>query len=207
MPSPLVSLSPSAQNTKQKSPLRPHPHSTSENTPFGAKAYRSQTEDKMTTLIRQDASEEDEFHDTYSNEPDSPDKGFRRASTNGTPSPVKFVSPLKSPSVTESTISTPSPPSEPTLRFNEGLTRAIESPRRDEVDLEDTTMRQTAGDEGMSTILHHKPDRDEQEMGDEMDITLSIDDTVNDVSAFSAIAEADLTRFAALRNSARKIWR
>ncbi len=203
--SPLTSLSPSVQNIKQKSPLRVDQHNISEKESDQARpyAYGSNSTPAMSAHVHQDTSEDDEFHDTLSNAPNTPYMGsVKRFSVNGAPSPVKFASPLKRQPVDESSPCAPSPPSESTIRFNEGLTRAIESPETQETEHDDSITHRASGDEGMSTIMHEKPETSGQDTAEETEITLSIDDTMNDISTFSAIPDADLTRFAALRNSA-----
>jgi predicted nucleic acid-binding Zn-ribbon protein len=201
IPSPLASLSPSIQNTKQKSPLRVDQHHISENECYEAKSYSSKLSYAMSTSVHQDTSEDDELQDALSSAATSPYKHIsKRIPSNGTPSPIKVTSPLKTQSVEEDSRCAPSPPSESTLRFNEGLTQAIES-QREETEPDDTTIHRVSGDEGMSTIMHDKTETNGDETGEETEITLSIDDTVNDISTFSAIADADLTQLAAQRHS------
>jgi predicted nucleic acid-binding Zn-ribbon protein len=198
--SPLTSLSPSVQNTKQKSPLRIDQQSCSENEFDQGKAHEKTLSYTMTTHIHQDTSEDDEYHDTLSNGPTSPVHISKRLSSNSIPSPVRFHSPLQRPPLDESRRSAVSPSSESTIRFDEGLTQTIEQPVTDDAEGEENTMHRA--DEGMSTIMHDKPASHGQDRGEETEITLSIDDTANDISTFSAIPDADLTRFAALRDSA-----
>lgn len=201
--SPLTLLSPSVQNTKQKSPLRINQHNFFDNERYEAKSYEKEVSYTMSTYIHQDPSEDDEFHDTHSNATTSAFKGItKRISSNGIPSPNKFVSPLKKECVEESSESARSPSSETTIRFNEGLTQKIESPSKNEAEPEDATMHRALGDEGMSTIMHDRPETNRHETGDETEITLGMEETTNDISTFSAIPDADLTRFAALHDSA-----
>jgi Fungal Transforming acidic coiled-coil (TACC) proteins len=200
VPLPLTSLSPSVQNTKQKSPLRFDQYTNSETECYEAKSRTKLVSYKMATHTQQDTSEDDEFHDTLSNAPTSPSvRAANRLSNNGFSSPIKFQSPLKRVPADEASRPAQSPP-QSTLRFNEGLTRTIDSLQKEEADGDDTTMHRA--DEGMSTIMHDKPEANEHDAAEESDITRAVDDTMNDVSTFSAIPDADLTRFAALRNSA-----
>lgn len=157
----------------------------------------------MSMCVRQGTSENYESNEILSNSSTSPSLGITNSvSSTGTSSPIKLVGPLGiSPTDEKSQPQTLSP-SESTFQFNEALTRAVESPRKAEEELDDTTVRRASVDEGMSTIIPDKPGTNEHETVDETEITLSIDDTMNDISAFSAIPDADLTRFAALRNAA-----
>ena len=201
-PSPLTLLSPSVQNTKQKSPLRIDQHNISESEHYEVKSNKKCVY-MMSTYVHKDSSEDDDFQDTPSRASISPYKGTtKRAPSGGTPSPIKFEPPIKTDRALDSTECANSPSPESTLRFNEGLTRKCEAPTEGDTEPDDTTMHRNVEDEGMSTIMHDKEGTNQQESGEEeTEITLSIDDTANDISAFSAIPEADLTRFAALRNS------
>lgn len=201
-PSPLTLLSPSVQNTKQKSPLRIDQHNISEIEHYEV-LNNKKCSYAMSTYIHKDSSKDDDFHDTICSGSITPSKGSSKRPLSGeTPSPIKFKSPGKSDMMVESTEYARSPSPASTLRFNEGLTQKCEAPKMGNTEPEDTTMHRNLEDEGMSTIMHDKQETNQQESAEEeTEITLSIDDTTNDISAFSAIPEADLTRFAALRNS------
>ncbi len=159
----------------------------------------------MSPYVHKDSSEDDESHDTVSNDSGavSPYKGTSKRSLSGeTPSPMKSKSPGISDTVVAGNECARLPSSESTLRLDEGLTRTSEAPSMGDTEPDDTTINRNVEDEGMSTIMHDKQEINQEEPGEEeTEITLSIDDTSNDISAFSAIPEADLTRFAALRNS------
>ncbi|ERF76772.1 hypothetical protein EPUS_02311 [Endocarpon pusillum Z07020] len=200
--SPLTLLSPSVQNTKQKSPLRIDQHNISESEHHEVKSSKKCLY-TMSTYVHRDSSEDDDFHNTPSRVSISPCKGTTKgAPSDGTPSPIKLASPTKTDIALDSTECANSPFPESTLRVDEGLIRECEAPTKGGTEPDDTTMRRNIEDEGMSTIMHDKEGANQQESGEEeADITLSIDDTANDISAFSAIPEADLTRFAALHNS------
>ncbi|KAF7508783.1 hypothetical protein GJ744_008660 [Endocarpon pusillum] len=201
-PSPLTLLSPSVQNTKQQSPLRIDQHNISESEHYEVKSSKKCLY-TMSTYVHRNSSEDDDFHNTPSRASISPYKGTtKRAPSGGTPSPIKFAPPIKTDTALDSAECANSPFPESTLRFDEGLTRECETPTKGGTEPDDTTMHRNIEDEGMSTIMHDKEGTNQQESGEEeAEITLSIDDTANDISAFSAIPEADLTRFAALRNS------
>lgn len=200
--SPLTLLSPSVQNTKQKSPLRIDQHNISESEDYEVKSSKKCLY-TMSTYVHRDSSEDDDFHNTPSRASSSPSQSTTEsAPSGGTPSPIKFASPIKTDIALDSAECADSPSPESTLRLDEGLTRECEAPSKGGTESDDTTMHRNIEDEGMSTIMHDKEGINQQESGEEeTEITLSIDDTVNDISAFSAIPEADLTRFAASRNS------
>ena len=98
---------------------------------------------------------------------------------------------------------------EPTNRLDNRLTRTIQDSENNH-DVEDSVLHHDVGNEGMSTI--YQPTRDvEREQTPppegETEITLSMDDTVGeigDLSTFSAVPNADMTRFANLRASPTK---
>lgn len=128
-------------------------------------------------------------------------------------SPVKHAtspskrSPLKY-RLQDETIATQSPPDSPaqtTLRFNEGMTRALSELEQEPVSRK-SSVNYTALNEDMSTIHQQQ---EQPDVGDiEIDLTLGLDrtvhdDTVGDMSTMSAIP-TDLTRFANLRNSPTK---
>ena len=210
-PSPLTSLSPSVQNTKQQSPRRIDQHLISSNEVYEAESHEKKVSYTMTTYIHQDRSEDDEVHDMRSDATTSSHEGTANASSsNGTTSPTTLVSPLKKHWGEESSVGVHSPSSESSTHFNEGPTQKVESACEDQWDLEDTTAHRPMGDEGMSTIMYERPETNGHETEDETQIIHRRDDTMNDTtndtmndtSTFSATPDTDLTRFAALRDSA-----
>lgn len=101
--------------------------------------------------------------------------------------------------------SPPGSPAQATLRFNEGMTRAINELEQEPVSRK-SSVNHTALNEDMSTIHQNQ----EQDDGDtiEVDLTQGLDrtthdETVGDLSNISAIP-TDLTRFAHLGNSPTK---
>jgi Fungal Transforming acidic coiled-coil (TACC) proteins len=95
---------------------------------------------------------------------------------------------------------------ENTIRFNEGLTRAIGDMQKEGAIEDDVFHHQSRG-EGMSTIMPDAPAESNTVPEDETELTLSIDDeadtTIGDLSTISTIP-ADLTRLAYLRESPTK---
>lgn len=109
--------------------------------------------------------------------------------------------------------SPPGSPAEPTVRFNEGLTQAIDAMQKEGVQ----------SDSLDESVVHHKPENEatpspyrlsdgdspHKDDFDDMTLTLSLDDktvhdeTVGDLSTISAIP-TDMTRFANIRNSPSK---
>lgn len=122
-------------------------------------------------------------------------------------SPLKARSPVKYRLQDDSSLAQNSPfdsPTNQTIRFNEGLTRAVRDLQQETEHAQENTHDMTMNiDEGMSTI-YHTPAR--SDVADDIDITLSMDNTlqvdttVGDLSSISAIP-ADMTRFANLRGS------
>ncbi|EXJ90424.1 hypothetical protein A1O1_03525 [Capronia coronata CBS 617.96] len=134
-------------------------------------------------------------------------------------SPRKAFSPIKYRLQDDAKVesSPPGSPAEPTVRFNEGLTQAIDT----------MTMQKEAQPDCLDeSVIHHtiddratpSPDRisngtsPDKDDFDDMTLTLSLDDktvnvhddtTVGDLSTISAIA-TDTTRFANIRNSPSK---
>lgn len=101
--------------------------------------------------------------------------------------------------------SPPDSPQQSTLRFNEGVTRAIEEMQNEPVSRKGS-INYTTLNEDMSTI-HEHGSKENQDPGDTIELDLSLefdktihDTTVGDLSNISAIP-TDLTRFANLRNS------
>ena len=207
-PGPLSPLPPTIQNTKQRNSLSPVRNKHPQNPASGVQEENSITKsfvnnNNMGSHSHHEISEEDdEFHDSFSNTTSPAKHSLHSYSANGSPESVIHRSPRKvfrdeidqhDPSSTHDSIQNP------TLRFNEGLTRAI-GQMQDQSKRDDSTM--LGADEGMSTIVHGRSDKNGIGAGDETEITLSLDDTMGDISTFSAIPDTDLTRFAALRNAA-----
>jgi len=131
------------------------------------------------------------------------------------PSPVKR-SPLKY-RLQDDTVAMDSPPESPaqsTLRFNEGMTRAISYMEEEATSRKDsanyTTINNTALNEDMSTIHDNNSDKENNPSEDTIDIDLTFgldttmhNETVGDLSTISQIP-TDMTRFANLRNSPTK---
>ena len=109
--------------------------------------------------------------------------------------------------------SPPESPAQSTLRFNEGMTRAIGDMENEATSRKGSISHiinnHTALNEDMSTI-HENDNKENDPDGDTIDIDITLgldntvhDDTVGDLSTISAIP-TDLTRFANLRNSPSK---
>lgn len=130
-------------------------------------------------------------------------------------SPVKR-SPLKY-RLQDDTVAMDSPPDSPgqsTLRFNEGMTRAISNMEQEassrKSSVNHTAINNTALNEDMSTIHDNNSDKENNPDGDTIDIDITFgldktihDETVGDLSTISAIP-TDLTRFANPRHSPTK---
>ncbi|EXJ58787.1 hypothetical protein A1O7_06217 [Cladophialophora yegresii CBS 114405] len=203
MPEPLSSLSPAKQNSRsspsptkldffQKTTLEAL---TSPVTMSGAAVSHPVPIDSPTALRN------------TSNRPVSP------PTQNGPPSsPKKPLSPIKYRLQDEVKFesSPPASPAELTVRFNEGLTRAIDTMQK-ERDMEDDVLNESTMyhtlDEGKSA----SPDRENEGKGEADTSTLRTtledkaiqDDTVGDLSTISAIP-TDMTRFANLRSTPAK---
>lgn len=208
MSEPLSSLSPAKQNSRS-SPIKlefPQKHSSSflqeplksppAMSPMGVAQVASED---STNPLQLTADDHPTSPAALSSQPTSPRKAF---------SPIKYR--LQDESRLQS--SPPGSPAEPTVRFNEGLTQAI-----------DTMQKEAYTDSLNQSVVHHtlddgisaSPEREDihdslaKDTFDEMTLTLSLDDktihdeTVGDLSTISAIP-TDLTRFSNLRNSPAK---
>ena len=144
-----------------------------------------------------------DYHTTGSF-PDSPpyESSTTRAVSPTKRSPVKYRLQDDAAAMT----SPPDSPQQATLRFNEGMTRAIGDMQEESRQI---SVNHTALNEDMSTIVENgmKP----QDHGDTIDFDVTMepektvhDETAGDLSTISAIA-TDMTRFAELRNSPTKI--
>jgi hypothetical protein len=201
MAEPLSALSPSKQNAKS-SPVKFDREKTS------YEAYYSTT----TSIIESDmpqrppsSSEEEDFHDSISSAPTSPATGFSYQ----TPPIITPTSPHKSRSP-DRTTSPRKALVDSTVRFNEGLIRVIGDMQHGTEEVEDSVIHHNIQGDTLTSLresgqLHEATaGRDGQ---DETEITLSLDETVGDLSTFSAVPNADMTRFANLRgNSPTKTW-
>ncbi|KIW20315.1 hypothetical protein PV08_00890 [Exophiala spinifera] len=128
-------------------------------------------------------------------------------------SPRKAFSPIKYRLQDDSrNDSPPGSPADPTVRFNEGLTRAIDSLQQE---VQNDNAHQSFTHSANGTATFASPDQ-EQGSGetprdelDDLTLTLTLDDktindeTVGDLSTISAIP-TDMTRFSHLRNSPSK---
>ncbi|KAK6378169.1 hypothetical protein LTR64_001552 [Lithohypha guttulata] len=134
-----------------------------------------------------------------------PSSAYVSSPTKRTASPSKR-SPVKY-RLQDDTLAMQSPPDSPaqsTLRFNEGMTRAIGEMEHD-AGSRKSSVNYTALNEDMSTIHENgsKDQHDEDTLDN--DVTLGMDDTLHngtagDLSTISAIP-TDMTRFASLQNS------
>ncbi|EXJ80863.1 hypothetical protein A1O3_07149 [Capronia epimyces CBS 606.96] len=133
-------------------------------------------------------------------------------------SPRKTFSPIKYRLQDDARVdsSPPGSPAEPTVRFNEGLTKAIDTMQKEaQTDTLDESVVHHTMDEDNNNEANPSPDRildgpsHPRDDFDDMTLTLSLDDktvhdeTVGDLSTISAIA-TDTTRFANIRNSPTK---
>lgn len=209
MPEPLSSLSPAKQNSRS-SPVKlqfPHKQEFDLSTDY----IKSPTTMTSVAFAQTSSIEPIDIHpsDLTMDRPSSPS-----APPSQSTSPRKAFSPIKYRLQDDrnGTDSPPGSPAEATLRFNEGLTQAIEN-------MQNATHTDSLDD----SILHHSPsssltpspERDSTTHnieGDDLDdltVTLNLDDksihdeTVGDLSTISAIP-TDMTRFANWRNSPSK---
>ncbi|KAJ9606821.1 hypothetical protein H2200_008831 [Cladophialophora chaetospira] len=204
MSEPLSSLSLAKQNSRlSPSPTKldlfqkPELEAFTSPTNMSTAAFPFPTHIDTSNLLRDSSNRPNSPH-AQSSQPSSPRKPL---------SPIKYR--LQDASKVES--SPPGSPAEPTVRFNEGLTRAIDA-MQNEVDL-----REDADEDVLiDSILHHALDNDlsastdrEVEGKDQSDATSTSlqldertihDDTMGDLSTISAIP-SDMTKFANLRNS------
>lgn len=128
-------------------------------------------------------------------------------------SPRKAFSPIKYRLQDDSrSDSPPGSPAEPTVRFNEGLTRAIDSLQQE---VQNDNMHESFTQSIHDTATVASPEQEQRAEGsprdelDDLTLTLTLDDknmndeTVGDLSTISAIP-TDMTRFSNLRNSPSK---
>jgi hypothetical protein len=195
MAEPLSALSLSKQNAKS-SPIK------LERQKISYEAYYSTTYSKMESNIAQrppSSSEEEDFHDSISSAPTSPTTG----SNYQTPQVLPPASPRKSRSP-ERAISPRKMPVESTVRFNEGLTQVIGEMQNGTADMEDSVIHYDLRDDTLTSVpksgQSYTATEDLAEQ-DETEITLHLDETVGDLSTFSAVPNADMTRFANLRGN------
>lgn len=195
MAEPLSALSLSKQNAKS-SPIK------LERQKVSYEAYYSTTYSKMESNISQrppSSSEEEDFHDSISSAPTSPTTG----SNYQTPQIIPPTSPRKSRSP-ERAISPRKMPVEPTIRFNEGLTQVIGETQNGTADMEDSVIHHDVRDDTLTSVPEsgqsYAATEDLAEQ-DETEITLHLDETVGDLSTFSAVPNADMTRFANLKGN------
>ena len=195
MAEPLSALSLSKQNAKSR-PIKLERQKTS------YEAYYSTTYSKMESNIAQrppSSSEEEDFHDSISSAPTSPTTG----SNYQTPQVIPPTSPRKSRSP-ERAISPRKTPAESTIRFNEGLTQVIGEMQNGTADMEDSVIHHDVRDDTLTSVPESGQSQtatEELAEQDETEITLHLDETVGDLSTFSAVPNADMTRFANLRGN------
>lgn len=204
MAEPLSTLSPSKQNAR--SPIKDT---------FSYESYSFTTESTLATKMTgrpASSSTEEDFHDSISSAPTSPSAASTYHVPESTTSSSRSHSPGKP---SEEALS---PTKSATNQIEEDYTQpngiAQEEAIEDSVihyDMSNGTSEPSGGrpeDETMNEIgtpsvngdTKHSP-KQEPESGEETEITLSIDDTIGDLSTFSAVANADMTRFANLRGS------
>ncbi|KAJ9502259.1 hypothetical protein H2202_002324 [Exophiala xenobiotica] len=207
MPEPLSTLSPAKQNSRS-SPIKldfsqkldPTPSTTPPRSPTAMSTLSVVQSSTIDTVnLRLSTMDRDHSPPLTASQQTSPRKAF---------SPIKYR--LRD----DANVATspPGSPAEPTVRFNEGLTRAINSLQEeaqtdnvDEFGIHDSRDNEGAASPDQPQGEHYTP-TDEL---DQLTLTLSLDDktihdeTVGDLSTISAI-HTDMTRFANLRNSPSK---
>ncbi|EXJ67980.1 uncharacterized protein A1O5_08594 [Cladophialophora psammophila CBS 110553] len=198
MPEPLSSLSPAKQNSRSSPvkldfPQKPLPE-----------ALKSPSTMSTTTLAQSAPIDPTNLSLPAMDIPISSPAPSSQPS-----SPRKPLSPIKYRLQDESKVdsSPPGSPAEPTFRFNEGLTRAIDAMQKDaeaQSGSLDESIIHHALDDGVGVSAEDEtPAKDES---DTMTLTLSMDektihdDTIGDLSTISAIP-TDMTRFANLRDT------
>jgi len=204
MAEPLSDLSPSKQNSRSK---LDHQHKSDR---FQPRQPVDSTHTMSTVIVAQSPRIAPGDLQLPTFHPPSP----TRPTSSQANSPKKAFSPIKYRLQDESQVadSPPDSPAERTMRFNEGLTRAIggmqkKAPEKGGV-LDDDD---DAVAEDVTRSIEEDLGRDDME-DETTEFTLSIDDKVNhddtvgDLSTISAIPP-DLTRFAGLRNSPTKTGR
>jgi hypothetical protein len=196
MAEPLSALSPSKQNAKT-SPVKVEREKSTYEAYYSTKT--SAIEASMSQRPPSSSEEEEDFHDSISSAPTSPATG----SSYPTPPIIAPTSPQKSYSPERTTYMRKTP-IDPTIRFNEGLTQVMEYKPSDSEAMEDSVIHHTIREETM--IISGGDGQNNQAAGehdgqDETEITLSLDETVGDLSTFSAVANADMPRFANLRGN------
>ena len=195
MAEPLSALSLSQQNSKL-SPVKIEREKTI------YEAYPSPTTSTAESDMPQrppSSSEEEDFHDSISSAPTSPAIG----SSYQTPPAVTPISPHKSRSP-ERTISPRKLPIESTVRFNEGLTRIMGDMEHATEEVEDSVIHHHVHEDTLTSLREYGQNHESAEsrgVQDETEITLSLDETVGDLSTFSAVPNADMTRFANLKGN------
>ncbi|KAI1627972.1 hypothetical protein EDD37DRAFT_287462 [Exophiala viscosa] len=189
MPEPLSTLSPAKQNSRSSPIKLDFSQKPDTNTsPFAMSTTTTTLQPSGDTVNASLIAMDQSFSPpAQASQPSSPRKAF---------SPIKYR--LQDESRENS--SPPGSPAKPTVRFNEGLTRAIDTMQEEVRDDNSEDNRVVASPQDISTP------KDEL---DELTLTLSLDDktihdeTVGDLSTISAI-HTDMTRFANLRTSPTK---
>jgi hypothetical protein len=195
MAEPLSALSLSKQNAKS-SPIKIEREKTS------YEAYYSATTSIIESGMPQrppSSSEEEDFHDSISSAPTSPAIG----SSYQTPPTITPTSPRKSRSP-ERNMSPRKTSIDSTVRFNEGLTQVVGDMQHGTEEVEDSVIHHNIHEDTMTSSRQGSHSYDvveDRAAQDETEVTLSLDETVGDLSTFSAVPNADMTRFANLRGS------
>ena len=195
MAEPLAVLSPSKQNAKS-SPVKVEREKTSYETCYSV--IPSSIEPGMPQRPPS-SSEEEDFHDSLSSAPTSPAIG----SNYKTPPSITPTSPRKSHSPRRIR-STRKTPVESTEYFSEGLTQTFGEMVNSTKDMEDSVIHHDVHEDTLTSPRqadHNHAPAEDRAVQDETEITLSLDETVGDLSTFSAVPNADMTRFTNLRGT------
>ncbi|KIW48274.1 uncharacterized protein PV06_00879 [Exophiala oligosperma] len=209
MPEPLSTLSPAKQNSRS-SPIKLDLSQKLDPTPSTTTPTPPRSPATMSTVAVARSSTTDTLNLQLSTmeSPHSP-----RDLPSPQTSPRKAFSPIKYRLQDDSRDdSPPGSPAEPTVRFNEGLTRAIDSLQEVQNNNVHESFTHSTHDTAAVASPEQEQQRTEDVPRDELDdltLTLTLDDktindeTVGDLSTISAIP-TDMTRFSNLRNSPSK---
>ena len=197
MAEPLSSLSPSKLNAKTNLDKVVERGKTS----FEASYFTgcSVIDSSMSQRPPSSSEEEEDFHDSISSAPTSPAIG----SSYPTPPMIAPTSPRKSRSP-ERIVSMEQTPIDLTERLNKRLMPAMEEKQQADESMEESVIHHNVREDTMNGF--ERVSRSHQTAGDrdgldETEITLGLDETVGDLSTFSAVPNVDMTRFANLRGN------
>ncbi|KAG9781098.1 hypothetical protein KCU88_g3556, partial [Aureobasidium melanogenum] len=212
MPEPLSALSPAKQNSRSS----PTKLNFSQKPDFAVSIDAPKSPSTASVLaVAQDSSV---------GSANVPPPSMERPSSPSPSSPRKAFSPIKYRLQDDMAMasSPPGSPAESTVRFNEGLTQAIDTMQKEEQQhdgLDDSVVHHTQEHDTLdNSVVYHTLDKEATpspdrgtgaDAFDDMTLTLTIDDktvhdeTVGDLSTISAIP-TDMTRFANIRNSPTK---